>query len=214
MDWISICVLTARQEIFARAIIISSVIICAFYVMCDGRIKAIRFMYGLGNWITRFLGMDRLFIIIIIAAIAAILGDIFAYELARKFSIAIESKIQKYKFFRNNEIKAKKFLSNYEFFALFITRFFLTGLCAVISYISGFTRLNRKKYIAAVILGEILYAVIFTTLGYVFRLAWNDLVNILDNFIIITILSAVTIVLIIIFRRRIKRKKSVQVYEM
>ena len=152
--------------------------------------------------------------IIIVSAIAAILGDIFAYELARKFSVQISNQLQKFKFFINHELKARQYLGKYEFFAVFITRFALTGLCAVTSYISGFEKLNRKKYILAVVLGEILYGLIYTIMGFIFKLAWNDLVNIIDDFIILTILVAITVLLILIIsRKRRKRRESIQISE-
>jgi membrane protein DedA with SNARE-associated domain len=150
----------------------------------------------------------NIILIIIIAAIAAILGDILAYELARKFSLRIKRRLQRYRFYIKGETKAKSLTIKYEFFSVFITRFFLTGLCAITSYLSGFEKLNRKKYIIAVISGEILYAVIYVTLGYVFRLAWNDLVSILNNIIIITILIAAAVVLVFIIYRIRKKKKG------
>ena len=152
--------------------------------------------------------------IIIVSIIAAILGDILAYELARRFSISLGKQLQKFKFYLNNELKVRQFLCKYEFFAVFITRFFLTGLCAITSYISGFEKLNRKKYIFAVVCGEILYGLIYTTMGFIFKLAWNDLVNIINDFIILTILIAITIILILIIKRyKRKRNNSIQIYE-
>ena len=158
--------------------------------------------------------LSNLINIILVSAIAAILGDILAYELARKFSLPISKKIRKFKFFINHEIQAREYLCKYEFFTVFITRFLLTGLCAVTSYISGFEKLNRKKYILAVITGEVLYALIYTAAGFAFKLAWNDLVNIINDFIILTILIAITLLLIwIIIRKMRKRNKNIQIYD-
>jgi membrane protein DedA with SNARE-associated domain len=150
----------------------------------------------------------NILVIMIIAAIAAILGDILAYELARKFSTRIKRRLQRYRFYIRGETRARSLMGKYEFFSVFITRFFLTGLCAITSYISGFEKLNRKKYFMAVVAGEILYAIIYTILGYIFRMAWNDLVNILNNIIIITILIAVAVVLVFIIYRIRKKKKG------
>jgi len=86
-----------------------------------------------------------LFYLMIVAIVAAILGDIIAYELARRFSIALGKQLNKFKFFINNELKATQYLAKYEFFAVFLTRFLLTGLGAITSYISGFEKLNRKN---------------------------------------------------------------------
>jgi membrane protein DedA with SNARE-associated domain len=146
-------------------------------------------------------------VLMIIAAVAAIAGDIIAYEFARRFSF-LREKLQKYRFYAKGEAKARILLKKYEFFSVFITRFFLTGLCAPISYISGFEKLSRKKYLLAVVSGEILNAIIYTLLGYAFKLAWNNLVEVLENFIAAITILAIVAILFAIIVPYIRRKRS------
>lgn len=146
--------------------------------------------------------------VILITVSAAILGDITAYELARKFSLRLSKKLIKFKFFKNNEIKSRDLLKKHEFSFVFFTRFALIGLCAVVSYISGFERLNRKKFYMAVISGEIIYASLYPIIGFIFKETWNDLVNIIQDILIIVVLIVVAGFLFIITKRKDTTKNS------
>jgi membrane protein DedA with SNARE-associated domain len=151
--------------------------------------------------------IGKVIILIIVSALGAIAGDILAYEIARKFSF-LREKLQKYKFYSKGEPKARALLNKYVFFSVFITRFLFIGLGAIVSYLSGFEKLNRRKYLMAVISGEILFAAIFTIVGYVFRLVWNDLIGFLNYFMAALTALGVALVILIIIRR--KRKKAIK----
>ena len=139
--------------------------------------------------------------VILAGWIAAVLGDILAYELARKFSLSLSRVLKKFKFYKNNEEKSRSFLKKYEFSFVFFSRFALTAFCAPVSYISGLEKLSRKKFFLAVISGEFLYATIYPILGYIFKETWVDLLSFIQNFFILLILLLVAVVLIL------KRKK-------
>lgn len=142
--------------------------------------------------------------VMITGAIAAIIGDILAYTLARKYFEKIFGTLRKFKFFKENESRVVNGLRKHEFFAVFVTRFATTELCAPTSYISGFEKLNKKKFVSAVILGEMVYATLYPTLGFVFKETWVDLIGIIGN-----AFSAVLAIVIAIWLLRkylIKRK--------
>jgi len=146
--------------------------------------------------------------IILVGALAAILGDITAYELARRFSLGVNTRLKKYKFYINGETRARELLKKYEFFSVFITRFGLTELCAAMSYISGFEKLNRKKLILAVIFGELIYVSMYPIIGFIFKETWNDLIKVVqDVFYVIILILIVLILLKIILDRRRKIKE-------
>jgi len=148
-------------------------------------------------------------IMILVSALGAIAGDILAYGIARKFSFLSE-KLKRYKFYAKGEPKARRLLSKYEFFSVFITRFLFIGIGTVVSYISGFEKLNKKKYIAGVVLGEILFAAIFTIIGYAFRLVWSDLVGVLNSLMVtLTALVIAVMLLFIVIRKHRKNKKAI-----
>jgi membrane protein DedA with SNARE-associated domain len=146
--------------------------------------------------------------IVLVTALGAVIGDIVVYEITRKFSKAIRSKVQKFRFFSKNEKKAKERLKKHEFSFVFFTRFALIELCAPINYVSGFERLNRKKFFLAAISGEILFSIIYPLIGFIFKNTWEDLISGIQYVFIAIILIIVTIFLT---RYLIKRRKKRQI---
>lgn len=126
--------------------------------------------------------------IIIIVYIAVVIGDIIAYELASFFSKKFRKKLRKFSFFRDNEKKVKKLLEKYEFSIILFTRFALTGLCQVTSYVCGFEKVNRKKFIIAVLIGELLFAILYSLIGFVAGTALNMLIKTVNNLAIAVLL--------------------------
>jgi len=133
-----------------------------------------------------------------VSFIAAVIGDILAYELIRKFSNKLEDKLRSFSFFKDNEHKTRKLLSLYEFPIIFFTRFAITSLCAVVSYICGLEKINRKKFILAVISGEFLFAVIYPLIGFTAGELFNNILSAINY-------SGVTILLIAILVYLIKK---------
>jgi len=149
--------------------------------------------------------ITALIFVIIISFIAAVLGDILAYELARKLSDDFRNKLRKFSFFMNNELKAKNLLNKYEFPIIFFTRFALISLCVVVSYVSGFEKINRRKFILAVITGEILYAIIYPLIGFIAGEVFSSILSTINDVIIVILLVA----LIFYFARfLIKRRRK------
>jgi membrane protein DedA with SNARE-associated domain len=169
---------------------------------------ALIFLISSGALANNFL---ELILIIIFAVFGGIIGDIFAYELARRLLSRLSVKLQKFKFYRDNEEKARNTLQNYEFSFVFFTRFALSGLGAVVSYISGFEKINRKKFILAVILGEIIYGTMYPLLGFFFKQTWNDLSSLVQDALIILTLIIIVVFLIVNHIRRKRRNKNASI---
>jgi membrane protein DedA with SNARE-associated domain len=134
--------------------------------------------------------------IMILGVAASTLGDLFAYELARKFSPYIAKMLKRFSWFKDNETRAREILKKTEFPLIFFTRFALTPLCVAVSYISGFEKLDRKKYYIAVFSGEILYGTIYPLVGFVFKETWNDLTSVIIDIATVLILVTITAILI------------------
>ncbi len=117
----------------------------------------------------------ELFFMILTAAAAAIIGDFTAYEIANKFSGKVYPKIVKFRFFSSREGKARALFRKSEFLFIFLTRFALLSLCTVVSYISGLERFDKRKFMTAVVAGEVLYASIYPILGFMFKQSWEQL---------------------------------------
>ena len=139
--------------------------------------------------------VSKLILFMIISFVAAVIGDILAYELARRLSNKLRDKLRKFFFFKNNEPKVRSLLNKYGFYIIFFTRFALVNLCAVVSYVSGLEKVNRKKFIFAVISGELLFAIIYPLIGFTLGEIFSSLINAINYFIIAILL----IILIIYF---------------
>ncbi len=135
--------------------------------------------------------VPRLFLFILLVFAASIIGDIGTYFIAKRFSVSVINYLKRYKWFAKNEGKARSSVRNYGFYFVFVTRFISGGLGPVVNYISGFERLNSKKFILAVLLGEAVYALLFCSIGYIFKDTWAELVSFLQY-------SFVAILLIVI----------------
>lgn len=146
--------------------------------------------------------------VILTTAAAAILGDIVAYELAKRFSLALPSRLMKFKFYKSSEIKARELFQKSGFFVVFLTRFAFTGLGAVVNYISGFEKIKRKKFLIAVVSGEIIYGIIYPLMGFIFKETWNDLVNVIGDIIVILVSIIIAMFLVAAYMK--KRKKIVR----
>ncbi len=135
-----------------------------------------------------------LIIVIIISFVAAIIGDLIAYYIGRRVSQPLLTRLRNFNFFSKNEEKAKRLLYKYGFFIVFITRFAVTNLCAIISYVSGLEKYNKKKFVIAVLFGEFLYVVIYSVIGYFIGSVLNTLLSTI-NYVV-----AAVVVLFIIYQ--------------
>jgi membrane protein DedA with SNARE-associated domain len=188
---------------FLTSIINLAVIFIWTFAASLGLPGALVVMVSSGALATNFINLVW---IMIAAALGGIIGDMTAYGLAKRFSLITYKRLQRFKFFIDNEKKAREELKKFEFSFVFFTRFSLAWLCAPVSYISGFERLNRKKFFFAVVSGEILYASIYPLIGFIFKSTWNDLISSLQNTILVLILVTI---LVLIIRYLIKRKKRI-----
>jgi membrane protein DedA with SNARE-associated domain len=148
----------------------------------------------------------ELILIMIIGIVAAISGDYSAYLLAEKFSSKLSPRLNKWTLFRDNEIKVRKKLDSSWFYIIFVSRFLLTELCAVISYISGFIRIGKKKFLIAVISGEILYGIIYVLIGFLFKAVWNEITTVITNAMTIIVLIIITALILYILKKVLSKK--------
>jgi membrane protein DedA with SNARE-associated domain len=125
-----------------------------------------------------------------IGVVSSILGDLVAYEAARKFSTYVSSRLANFKSFREGELKVRMVFEKSAYPLIFVTRFAILSLCTVVSYISGFEKLKRKKFYIAMISGEILYGVSYPLIGYVFKESRGDILVLIINATAILLLMA------------------------
>lgn len=148
---------------------------------------------------------SSLLLFTLIVFVACVIGDIGAYELARFFAEKFRFKLRRFSFFKDNEEKARKLLKEHEFSIVFWTRWLFFALCAVISYVAGFEEINRKKFITAVVIGEFLYALVHSLIGYFLGEVINNLIGTVTNLTLLLALLAVVVYLINYF---VKKRKN------
>ena len=138
----------------------------------------------------------ELALVMSVGALAAILGDFSAFMIAKKFSFRLQNFLKQFKFYSRNESSIKARFYRSEFFILFFSRFIIQGLCVASTYISGFLRLKTRKFLAAIIPGELIYGIAFPLIGYSFKETWNDYANVFSDITVLLLLIIVAYFLI------------------
>lgn len=147
-------------------------------------------------------------LVIVVAIIAAILGDICAYELAVKFSPWVSKRLERFKAYRKHGAKIRDMLDKAEFKIVFFSRFVLTGIGGIVNYITGLQRLDRKRFYMAVCSGEIIYGALFPALGYFFRETATDLTSLITDLAVILTLGVAICLLARFYMARLARKEA------
>lgn len=146
-----------------------------------------------------------IFLIAIASLFGVVIGDISAYEIARKLKSSFHSKLEKLNFFKEKEKETKKLLKDHMFYLIFFTRFALRTITAVVNYISGFKKVDRKRFIFTIIFGGIIYAFLYPLIGFFFKKTWEGIVNLIWQ---ISLLLFLGILFIWLIKRKIKNKKK------
>lgn len=117
-------------------------------------------------------GSLNFYILILIAAITSIIGDLLGYLVGNKLG---ETKVKKIL----NKFKIDKIEANS--FIVFITRWLPLPLTVPVNLISGYTNFNLKKFTICVFIGEFLWALGYIYLGYFFGANWSTLIDIING---------------------------------
>jgi len=140
--------------------------------------------------------ISELMLVMVVGVSAAILGDFTAYMLARKFSFKLQNWLRKFHFYSKNEAEVHAKFNQSEFYILFLSRFLVQGLCAAATYVSGFLRLRIRKFLIAIIPGEMIYGISFPLLGFFFKETWNDYTTVFSDVTAFLLLAIVAYFLI------------------
>ncbi|MFH1365106.1 MAG: VTT domain-containing protein [archaeon] len=131
-----------------------------------------------------------------------VIGDILAYESARKLQFPLHKILKNFTFFKNNEKKIKKELNKERIYTIFFTKFALRSMSAIVNYISGFKRIKRKKFILTIISGEIIYSSLYPWIGFFFKKNWTIIVNLMEELFLLLLLVLIFLILI---NKRLKK---------
>ena len=152
--------------------------------------------------------IPTLITIIIIAYFASILGDITIYLLTSKFSNKALKLLKRFEFYQKNNRESRALLKKYGFWVVFLSRFTLTEICLVMNYIAGFAKFDKRKFITAVLLGELVYSIGFACFGYTFKDTWNYLLGLVEDSIWGILIVVIVYFIIRKIIRMVKKKKA------
>lgn len=124
---------------------------------------------------------DYVFFITLIF-LSFVAGDIAAYKTASYFERIFTDKFCKYDLILKKCEASKDFLNKYGALSVFLSRFVLLGLGAPLNYISGFSKYPFRKFLISAASGEFLYAVIYISIGFVFKDTWIYIFEIIVDF--------------------------------
>lgn len=125
--------------------------------------------------------VDGLIYLILLVLAATVLGDLSAYFITRRFSDKLEKWMKKFRWYSKHEEKYRAKFNEYGFIFVFLTRFLITGAGLVVNYVSGFEKMDKKKFISAVILGQLVAALLYTLIGYIFKDTWTEFLNFVQS---------------------------------
>jgi membrane-associated protein len=164
------------------------------------------FLCWYGSTITE---VERLFWVIPLLMLSAILGDYVAYLIAQKYRIRVK------KFINVRPSAAKQFLRGELLIhrnasmIVFITRFLLFGLGPMVNYLMGLRSYSRVTFMWWVCFGEFIYISEFILLGYVFRDTWQELLIIITDIgWVFASMCIAALVLWTVRKRRLAHKKK------
>jgi membrane protein DedA with SNARE-associated domain len=93
------------------------------------------------------------------------------------FEKVFNQKVCKYGRIRNKCDKSRDLFNKYGGVSVFLSRFFFPGFGAPVNYISGFSKYSFRKFLVLSASGELMYALIYTSIGFIFRDSWVFLLD-------------------------------------
>lgn len=114
---------------------------------------------------------------IVLAAAGAILGDAASYWLGRLGGDLASARAQAAPAW----VQARDLFQRWGGLAIFVSRFALTPLALPVNLVAGGARYSAWRFIAPVVLGEVVWVIVFGGLGYAFADQWAALSSALSN---------------------------------
>ncbi len=149
-----------------------------------------------------------------LVVIPTVLGDVVCFLLARA---AINS--QKFrtltKYLRlsattTEQTRATRFFSKYGYLSILLSRFAVTPLAIPMTILAANANYPLRKFMLVDLLGEIIWACLYTSLGYYFGLYWQTIYQLINNLVsLLSMLTVISILIAIQTKRTMTAKKKV-----
>jgi len=126
-------------------------------------------------------GEMNLWSVIAVASMGAVLGDHVAYGLARWGGRRLVGRLSRRIGVEENLKRAETFSRRWSGTGIFLSRWLVTALGPWVNLTSGIARYPWQRFVLWDVLGQVLWVVLYVTLGYVFSDRVQALVEILGN---------------------------------
>ena len=132
--------------------------------------------------------------------LSRVLGDTISYFVALRYGrrslarVGFGSMLQSPKFTTIEELFKK-----YTKTSIFLSRFLVTNLGPVVNILAGLWHISFKKFLLFGFLGEVLYVLIFSGLGYIFSDQWEVISSIAGNITSVLVLIIILVVITSVF---------------
>lgn len=127
-------------------------------------------------------GLADISLLVCLALTATILGDYSAYLAANYFKKWLDGRIGKVRWLKNKFDSVNDIFQLYGGYAIFLTRFALSGLGPYVNFFSGLRNLSQRLFLKAVVSGEFIYVSLFISIGYFFSETWQAVVLIVRDY--------------------------------
>lgn len=134
----------------------------------------------------------------------AVAGDGCSYLIGRYASVRLP------KWLRQGEggVQSTKLFERWGVWSIFLTRFLLTPIALPVNLLAGSTRFSGRKYMTAVITGELIWVALFGGLGRVFADHWemvSQLAGDITGILLGGLLTAGGLAAVVMRNQRIKK---------
>ncbi len=127
-------------------------------------------------------GTLDIFILVFFVALTAIIGDVFGYYLGKKIGLLAVNKISKKLGLTQIRLNSASLnLKSWGTWYIFFTRWLLTPIAIPVNIAAGISNFSIKKFLTISIVGELIWAIIYIYLGFLFGANWITLLDYLSQ---------------------------------
>ncbi|HFC77026.1 MAG TPA: DedA family protein [Candidatus Moranbacteria bacterium] len=155
------------------------------------------------------LGAFNVWIVLIIAIIGDVLGDVGLYWIGKKWGFGFVRKIGKYIGITEKKVlRMEKFFKKHGGKTVFMAKSTI-GLCLITFVSAGIAKMNFKIFLKYSVLGGLIWSSLLIAIGYFYGYLWREVMQYVEWIGWVVISLAITFIIIINF---VKAKKARKVF--
>jgi len=154
-------------------------------------------------------GTLNFWVLVLVVAIFAIIGDILGYFLAHRFGEFVTRMTRHFGITAKQLRAADAFLLKWGVWCIFLSRWLITPLGFPVNLGAGFSKYPFKKFLAFATVGEFIWALLYSYIGHLFGVSWSSLVYVINGAPEVLALVVVGITTMVIAWRMWPRRKIV-----